>query len=33
VEVEIRRVLQAGSFLSLIEESDAALLHSIFPDG
>jgi hypothetical protein len=33
VEVEIRRVLQAGSFLSLIDESDAALLHSIFADG
>jgi DNA-directed RNA polymerase specialized sigma24 family protein len=33
VDVEVRRVLQAGSFLSLIDESDAALLHSIFADG
>jgi hypothetical protein len=33
VDVEVRRTLEAGSSLSLINESDAALLHSIYADG
>jgi hypothetical protein len=33
VDVEVSRVLQAGSLLSLIDDPEAALLHSIYADG
>jgi hypothetical protein len=33
VDVEVRRALEAGSLLSLIDDSEAALLHSIYADG
>ena len=33
VEVEVGRVLEAGAFLSLIDDSEAALLRSIYADG
>jgi hypothetical protein len=33
VDVEARRVLEAGSLLKLIDDSDAALLHCIYADG
>jgi hypothetical protein len=33
VEVEVRQVLEAGSLLSLIDESDATLLQSVYADG
>jgi hypothetical protein len=33
IDVELRRVLEAGSLLSLINDSDAALLHNIYAEG
>ena len=33
IDVEVRRVLEAGSLLSLIDDSDATLLHNIYADG
>jgi hypothetical protein len=33
VDVEVARVLQAGCLLSLIDDSEAVLLHSIYADG
>jgi hypothetical protein len=33
VDVEVARVLEAGSLLSLIDDCEAALLHSIYADG
>jgi hypothetical protein len=33
VDVEVRRTLEAGSLLSLIDDSEVALLHSIYADG
>jgi hypothetical protein len=33
VDMEVRQVLEAGSWLQLINDSDAALLHSIYADG
>ena len=33
VDMEVRQVLDAGSWLQLINDSDAALLHSIYADG
>jgi len=33
VDVEVGRALDAGSLLSLIDDSEAALLHSIYVDG
>jgi hypothetical protein len=32
-DVEVRRVLEAGKFLNLIDDSDAAVLHSVYADG
>jgi hypothetical protein len=33
VDLEVRRALEAGSLLSVIDDSEAALLHSIYADG
>jgi hypothetical protein len=33
VDVEVRRVLEASSLLSLLDDSEAALLHSVYADG
>jgi hypothetical protein len=33
VDVEVRRTLDAGSLLSLIDNSEVALLHSVYADG
>jgi hypothetical protein len=33
VDVEVRRTLEAGSLLSLIDDSEVALLHSVYGDG